>query len=250
MEYLSVAEARALPGLRLVLTGGVPGPWGEAAKALFHHHQVKYLPVLQVGGADNQELLDWTRHRNAPIAIYGDEPPRVKWLEILELAERLGNGPSLLPADREERIYALGLVNEIAGEHGFAWLCRQLIFDTMYERMGAAAAESPMFKQYRYDPALTKQAKEEALAFLAYLAERMHGKGRRYLAGDQLSVADIYWAYVSNMLLPLAPEYLPMTPDRRATYEIPGHHLTGYDPIVIEHRDNIFRQHLQLPLDF
>ncbi len=30
-EYLDVAEARDLPGLRLALTVGVPGPWGEVA---------------------------------------------------------------------------------------------------------------------------------------------------------------------------------------------------------------------------
>ena len=35
MEYLSVEEAKNRSGLRLVLTRGVPGPWGEAAKAIF-----------------------------------------------------------------------------------------------------------------------------------------------------------------------------------------------------------------------
>ena len=45
MDYLSVEEARDLNGLKLVLTGGVPGPWSEAAKALFNHHQVPFHPV-------------------------------------------------------------------------------------------------------------------------------------------------------------------------------------------------------------
>ena len=35
MRYLSVEEGRKAPGLRLVLTQGVPGPWGESAKAIF-----------------------------------------------------------------------------------------------------------------------------------------------------------------------------------------------------------------------
>lgn len=72
MEYLSVEEAKDKDGLRLVLTAGVPGPFGEAAKALFRHHNVEFLPVRQVGGRDNPELLEWTRHRNAPIALYND----------------------------------------------------------------------------------------------------------------------------------------------------------------------------------
>ena len=33
-EWLSPEEARNHDGLRLVLTVGVPGPWGEAAKGL------------------------------------------------------------------------------------------------------------------------------------------------------------------------------------------------------------------------
>ena len=50
MEYLSVEQARAKQGLRLVLTAGVPGPFGEAAKALFRHHNVGFFPVRQKGG--------------------------------------------------------------------------------------------------------------------------------------------------------------------------------------------------------
>ena len=76
--------------MRLVLTEGVPGPWGESAKALFDLKGVPYHPVAQKGGAANEELVTWTGHRNAPIAILDDEPPRASWLEILFLAERLG----------------------------------------------------------------------------------------------------------------------------------------------------------------
>ena len=44
-DWVSVEEARALPGLRLVLTRGVPGPWGETAKNLLH---VKGIPWVAV----------------------------------------------------------------------------------------------------------------------------------------------------------------------------------------------------------
>ena len=49
--------------------------------------------------------------------------PRVRSMEILELAERLGSGQSLIPEDREARIRMVGLINEMAGEQGFAWHC-------------------------------------------------------------------------------------------------------------------------------
>ena len=112
MEYQSVEAGQAASGLRLVLSAGVPGPWGEAAKAVFKLRDVPFTPVAQVGGGENPELVEWTRHRNAPIAMYNDEAPRVRWLEIVELAERLGSGASLLPEDIEDRMRMVGIVNE------------------------------------------------------------------------------------------------------------------------------------------
>ena len=50
MKYLSVEEAIDIQGLRLVLTAGVPGPWGEAAKAILAFKHIEYTPVLQQGG--------------------------------------------------------------------------------------------------------------------------------------------------------------------------------------------------------
>jgi len=127
MDYQDIATAQAGSGLRLVLTAGVPGPWSEAAKACFKLRDVDFMPVAQVGGGENPELVEWTRHRNAPIALYNDEAPRVRWLEIVELAERLGSGDSLLPEDINERMQVVGLVNEIAGEAGLAWFGRHLM---------------------------------------------------------------------------------------------------------------------------
>ncbi len=34
--YISVEEARARSGLRMVVVGNVPSPWGEAAKGILH----------------------------------------------------------------------------------------------------------------------------------------------------------------------------------------------------------------------
>ena len=148
MDYLSVEEARDLSGLKLVLTGGVPGPWSEAAKALFNHHKVPFHPVLQVGGQSNDALVAWTGHRNAPVAVLNDEAPRVRSMEILELAERLGSGQSLIPGDREARIRMVGLINEMAGEQGFAWHCRAILLDTWASQIYQAGQDAnPMFKE-------------------------------------------------------------------------------------------------------
>src|ERR1700752_3766011 len=115
-----------MPGLRLVLTTGVPGPWGEAAKGIFHAKGIPFARVAQSAGADNDEIFAWTGHRNAPTAMYDDEPARTSWREILWLAERLRPQPALLPDDPEERVRCLGLSEELMGVGGFGW-CRRLM---------------------------------------------------------------------------------------------------------------------------
>ena len=64
MEYLSIEQAKQASGLRLVLSQGVPGPWGESAKALFDIKGIPYQPVAQTGGGANEELVAWIRRNN------------------------------------------------------------------------------------------------------------------------------------------------------------------------------------------
>jgi len=35
-QYIGVEEARKRSGLRMVVVGNVPSPWGEAAKGILH----------------------------------------------------------------------------------------------------------------------------------------------------------------------------------------------------------------------
>jgi len=130
-EWLDVEQARGLPGLRLVLTAGVPGPWGEAAKGIFHAKGIPYVRVRQDAGRENDALYEWTGQRNAPIAMYENEPARSGWVEILYLAERIAPQPSLIPADPDMRVRMFGLANELLGENeviigAMLWVARGL----------------------------------------------------------------------------------------------------------------------------
>lgn len=254
MEYLSIEQAKQESGLRLVLTKGVPGPWSEVAKALFNWHRVDFSPVVQYGGQDNPDLVEWTKHRNAPIALYQDEAPRVRWLEILDLAERLGSGPSLIPQDRAQRIFMIGLINEIAGDKGLAWNARLLMLDAAYQMMGEAqAAKMPMFADYQYQAGAIDAAKQKIESFLTFLAQILKQQTAvksDYLIGSELTAVDIFWAYFSNMLDTLPAELNPMPDGLRQSWAILGQSVSDFDPIVIEHRDRIFKQHLKLPLEF
>ena len=100
-DWIDVAQARGLPGLRLVLSAGVPGPWGEAAKGLFFAKRIAYTRVRQALGEENAELRAWTGFDNAPQAIWQDEPARVAWA-IADLPgraarPRAGAGPGGAP---------------------------------------------------------------------------------------------------------------------------------------------------------
>ena len=258
MDYLSVEQARPLSGLRLALTAGVPGPWSEAAKGLFRVRQVDYVAVYQEGGGANEALVEWTGHRNAPTAMYNDEPARVTPAELINLAERLGSGPSLVPEDIDQRVTMFGLLNEIAGENGLAWSARILMFAAMVESAGEEAMKgNPMLRDYHYDPAEIAGVPAKLVAILQRLSEQLStqsASGSRYLVGDRLSALDIYWACFSQMLAPLPPEVNPMPDYLRGVW---GHtakavESSGYqpDPALLVHRDYIFPTYLQWPLDF
>src|SRR6187549_610824 len=96
-QYASVDEAIKRGGLRMVVVGGVPSPWGEAAKGILHIKRIDWTAVRLV--YDSEPLRAWAGQRSGPVAIYDDERPRAGWAEILLLAERLAPAPALLPKD-------------------------------------------------------------------------------------------------------------------------------------------------------
>lgn len=251
MHYLSVAEARDLPGLRLVLTTGVPGPWGEAAKALFKARRVAFQPVAQQAMAPNPELLEWTGHRNAPIACLDDEPPLTAWHDLLMLAERLGSGPSLLPDDPAARALAIGFTMEIAGRDGLGWNRR-------LEMMGGYLADdaTPDMRAIAAAYGVTHDAVARAPARIAGIVRDLSGQlarqqaaGSAFLAGDRLSVLDLYWASFSMMLAPLPQAVNPMPDWLRPLYsKLDPAVEAALDPALLTHRDRVYADAIGLPL--
>ena len=118
-QYIDVEEATKRHGLRMVVVGNVPSPWGEAAKGIVHIKGVEWAAVRLV--YDSEPLREWAGQRSGPVAIYDNEPPRSGWAEILLLAERLAHKPSLLPTDPAERALVFGISHEICGEAGLGW---------------------------------------------------------------------------------------------------------------------------------
>ena len=153
-EYVSAEEAIARRGLRMVVVGGVPSPWGEAAKGILHIKGIDWAAVRLA--YDNEALSKWAGHRSGPVAIFDDERPRAGWAEILLLAERLAPEPALLPNDAADRALAFGLAHEICGEEGLGWMRRlQLVHAGLNGQGGfPPRVAGYLAKKYGYSPAI------------------------------------------------------------------------------------------------
>ncbi len=216
-KYVEIEEARNMPGLRLVLSPGVPGPWSEAAKGIFYVKKIPYIPVRQKMGID-PVLREWTAQDSAPVAIYNDERPRSTWIEQLYLAERLAPDPPLIPKSIDDRVAMFGYANELCGENGFSWSKRLLLFHANLTAPGISEKDRGFSRvlsaKYGYDPALVDAARARVVEILQAFARRMEEQrraGSRYLVGNQLSAVDIYWATFCAIINPLPDDLCPMT---------------------------------------
>lgn len=255
MEYLTVAQARDMGGLRLVLSTGTPGPWGIAARALFDIRKVPFTPVAQEIMGANEELVAWTGRRNAPVAVYEDEPAVDNWLDIAVLAERLGTGPSLFPDDPLDRALAAGFSAEICGAGGFGW-SRRLVMTTPENPVPDDQREGrdKMMQGYGMRPDAVREAPVRLVGILKGLATQLHRQreaGSDYLVGPRLSACDVHWACFSTLVAPLSPENCAMPDYLRAMFAmLPDDIAAALDPILIDHRDRIWERHIGLPLDY
>lgn len=260
MDYTTPQQARTMQGLRLVLSQGVPGPWGEAAKSLFHVQDVEFTPVAQTPLGSNQKLVEWLGIRNAPVAVYNDEPPRSSWLDIIMLGERIGNRASLLPQSPKLRAECIGIINELSGEWGFGWCRRLLMLHQIWTPTAGGDLSNmpssllPLQRQYQVYMDQISAAPDRIIEILDMLANRLgiqKRAGSPYLIGDHLSAADVYWACFSAMLKPLPHELNPMPAELRALYRDTAPNIDAQpQSILINHRNHIYRTHLRLPVDF
>lgn len=252
ITYLSVEEAMASRGLRMVVVGQIPSPWSEAAKGIFHVKKIPWSGVRLV--YDNPALKEWTGQRNAPVAVYEDEPPRAGWEDILLLAERLAPTPSLLPAAAADRALAFGLAHEICGEQGLGWSRRLQLVEAGLRGTGGFPAKVATYigKKYGYTPAAGAAAAGRVVELLGMLADRLkaqHAAGSRYFVGRALTAVDIYSATFMAMLRPLPHDVCAMDATTRTVFEFREPATdAALDEVLLAHRDAMYRDHLALPL--
>jgi glutathione S-transferase len=255
-DYIDLKQAMDMPGLRLVVISTTPSPWGEAVKGFFYVKQIPYTPVRHPMGKDESLLRQWTAQESAPVAVYNDERPRSTWPEQLYLAERLNPEPSLIPQALEDRVRMFGWCNELAGETGLGWSRRELIF---HRTLGGTKPEDQrlapmrsMARKYNYSEQSAQLASRrviEILQGLGNLLAEQKRRGGQFLIGDRLSALDIMWAAFAVLIKPLPEELCPLAPAMRANFSnIDPAIEAAASPLLMEHREFIYRQYLELPL--
>jgi glutathione S-transferase len=253
VKYYELEHIEHTPGLRLVLTKGLPGPWGLAAKALFEIKGIDYITAAQHPGGDNSRLAALTGQTSAPVALYNKEKPAVLWSEILYLAERLNPEPGMIPGAMQQRALMFGLIHEIVGQNGFGWCRRLLMFEPMMRSPDPGAMMNELAGKYGYTEAAAGQASKRCLEIMDGLAVQLHQQhklGSQYLVGDAVSAVDIYWAVFSSLLEPLPQILNPMPRGMRALYTAPPGIVEHMDTVLLDHRDMMYQHHLSLPLDY
>ena len=149
-----------------------------------------------------------------------------------------------------------GYSNELCGEQGFGWSRRVMLLDaTLTNPQSDEAARtfaSYMGAKYGYDRVAARPHPREFHGFCGYLDVQLaqqQAAGRQYFIGDQLSALDLYWATFAVVIQPLPPDLCPIPEPLRVSF-------TNTNPVVaaaatprlMAHRDFIYREHLELPM--
>ncbi|SFN41450.1 hypothetical protein [Dokdonella immobilis] len=252
VHYVSVEEAMQRDGLRMVVVGGVPSLWGEAAKGILHVKRLDWVAVRLV--YDNEALTSWARQRSGPVLFHGDDEPRSRWDDILMLAERLAPAPALLPEEPGERALVLGLSHEICGEGGLGWSRRLQMVQASLQGQGGFPERVARYlgHKYGYGTEADRSCAARVGGKLRMLAARLRSQraaGNAYLVGSTLSAADIYCATAMGMFDPLPPGQCDMDAALREAFALRDEATTAaLDPVLLDHRERIYTEYLELPL--
>jgi glutathione S-transferase len=251
-EYIGIEEAIARDGLRMVVVGGVPSSWGEAAKGFFHIKRIPWVATRLV--YDNAALAAFAGGQlSAPIVANDDEPPLTGWRDILMLAERLAPVPALLPASPADRERALELAGKFCSPNGLGWMRRLQAVHAGLAKTGGfnERVAGYLGKKYGYTPDSGASAgvrTRELLHMFGSILRARRAAGSDYYF-DAMSALDVYSATFMAMFKPLPDADCPMNPGIRATFEwLDAETAAAIDPILFEHRDMMYARHLELPL--
>jgi glutathione S-transferase len=250
-DYISTQEAMRRGGLRMVVMGKVPSPWGETVKGFLH---LKRIPWSAVRLAyDDGALKRWAGELSAPVVFYENEAPRTGWAEILMLTERLAPEPALLPLDPPTRADALLLCEKFCAPGGLGWMRRLQNVHAGLMKSGGFSERVAGYlgRKYGYDPAQAGSYGQRVRELLRELGAALRSKrdAGPYYLGARPSAIDVYSATFMGTFCPLPELQCTMEPSIRAAFEyLDDDTAKALDPVLLEHRDMMYARHLELPL--
>ena len=254
LQYRPLQEIINHPGLRLVMVQGMPSPWTQAAKTIFEIKKLEFVVAPLTIGGSNDEVVAWSGENSGPIVAWGTEKPIHQWLDILNLAERLAPTPALIPADGLQRALMITLSNKVCGKLGVGWNRRLQMFAPMMEAGDPPEGVARMGGKYGYDrddAALAGQRTADILTALATQLKAQYARDVKFFVGDTVSALDIYWVAFMNLLDPLPKAQCPMPDEWRPAFIATDPQIkAALDPLLIEHRNQIFKDHFRDPMEF
>jgi glutathione S-transferase len=252
MHYIQLADVGNTAGPKLVLTKGVPGPWGELVKAILQVKNVAYTAVAQYPGKSDEQLKALSGQTSAPVLI--DNGVCIADLkEIILTIEKNYPSPMLLPSDELALANVWESIDFIAGQDGFAWNRRLMMFTPLMQCDPPLEMIKNLAAKYGYSEAVTESAPRQVLVVLARIASQLNAQAKinqRYMFGNSLTALDITWAVFCSLLLPLPEGVNTMPQGMRKSYTLSDDLMSYVDSILLEHRDYIYKNHLTLPLDY
>ena len=212
LEFVTLDEAATMQeGTRITFIPGLQALYAEALKNICY---VKKIPIIRAlhpmmgvdkeTGEDRQaRLYELTSQTSLPTMLHNEERPRNVWTEQLALAEAIGapDSPLLIPEDFESRVDMFGLCAVVLAEDGLVWNMRIM-------------NDGPLGRKYGYSEAASAAAPAKVAKVLALLDRRLQSQaeqGSKYLAGNAVSAADIYWATMSMCVTATPPDLMPVT---------------------------------------
>jgi hypothetical protein len=252
--WLTLEEGLQASGLRIApVRSGLPSPWSELCRALFH---VKRIPFALVSARDPRlglaGLKAATAQETLPVVFWQSERPRASWLEQVSLAERLADTPRLLPESPRDRAFVVGFLSELCAEGGFGWHRRMLMIERLLTEKTFGERERAIGRylaaKYDYSGASLLESRQRCEAVVAAVAS-MNITARGFLSGTSLSALDLGWAAFAALIQPLPHDLCPMDTLWRDLYTwTPAETAPEAIAALLAHRDLIYRDWLELPV--
>ncbi|MDP3162277.1 MAG: hypothetical protein Q8N31_19870 [Reyranella sp.] len=89
------------------------------------------------------------------------------------------------------------------------------------------------------------------LGMLAAELKAQQARGVPFFVGESLSAVDIWWVATANILAPLPAAECPMRGASRPAFTASDPAIVAaLDPVLLAHRDRVFKAHFRDPMEF